>query len=430
MRFAATILLAAATLLAVPADAWAASVVIDAGHGGSNPGAIGVNGLEEKEVNLDVAYALRDELDKMGYETLMTRSDDRDMSLEERVQFTVQHKADLFVSVHSNDYGDPNTRGTMVLYYDDHYPQAKYPASAAMKMLTPQSLDLAQKVLNAVTATANTKNNGLMQSAAYVIRSGEVPSILVETAFLSNKQDAELLAKPAVRQKIAEGIARGVAAFMPLAEKKSEDNNSPFADIAGHWAEASIRPLLDSGIMNGVSAARFAPDQPLTRAQLIALLDRLFPLAAPTAVQGASGQAAGKGTAGQGKAGQRVPSDLVSGHWAYPVLMKALAAGRIDGYADGTLRPDQPVTRGETAALFYRSLAANGNMKTNATATVAAFDDVPTTLWSAGAIYALRQLGLAEGVTTTSFGPSQMMTRAEIAVLIERYLQSNSPKSR
>jgi N-acetylmuramoyl-L-alanine amidase len=292
---------------------------------------------------------------------------------------------------------------------------------------------LAQKVLDAVTAAASTKNNGLMQSAAYVIRSGEVPSILVETAFLSNKQDAELLAKPAVRQKIAEGIARGVAAFMPLAEKNSEDNKAvvkaPFADIVGHWAEASIRTLLDSGIMNGVSDARFAPDQPLTRAQLIALLDRLFPLAAPAAAQGASGQTAGQGTAGQGKAGQRIPSDLNSGHWSYPVLMKALAAGRIDGYADGTLRPDQAVTRGETAALFYRSLASNGALKTKAAA-VAAFDDVPTTLWSAGSIYALRQLGLAEGITATSFGPSHLMTRAEIAVLIERYLKANSPQSK
>jgi N-acetylmuramoyl-L-alanine amidase len=407
-----------------------------------------VNGLEEKEVNLDTAYALRDELDKRGYETVLTRSGDTDMSLEDRVRFTVEHKADLFVSVHSNSYGDPKTRGTMVLYYDDDYPQVKYPASEAMKRLTPQSRDLAQKVLDAVTATANTRNNGLMQSAAYVIRSGEVPSILVETAFLSNKQDAELLAQPAVRQKFAEGIAQGIAAFMPLAAKQVD---SPYADIAGHWAEASIRPLLEGGIMDGMSATRFAPDQPLTRAQLLAVLDRLFPIAAP-ATTGV--QAAGQGKAEQGAAEradsavntkaeqanvtgqtkamaqpgqmpvrQRIPSDLDSGHWAYPVLMKALAAGRIDGYADGTLRPDQPVTRGETAALFYRALAANGMMKTNTAAAMGTFEDVPTTLWSAGAIYALRQLGLTEGITATSFGPSQRMTRAEIAVLIERYLQ-------
>jgi N-acetylmuramoyl-L-alanine amidase len=463
MRFAAKILLAAAALLAVPANTWAASIVIDAGHGGSNPGAIGVNGLEEKDVNLDIAYALRDELDKIGYETILTRSSDTDMSLEDRVRFTVEHKADLFVSIHSNSYGDPKTRGTMVLYYDDGYPQAKYPASEAMKRLTPQSRVLAQAVLDAVTAATNTENKGLLKSAAYVIRSGEAPSILVETAFLSNKQDAELLAQPAVRQKFAEGIAQGIAVFMPLAGKQED---APFTDIAGHWAESAIQPLLESGILDGVSATRFAPDQPLTRAQLLAVLDRLFPIAVPAGApavgvlaagvqtmgvqatglgkadkQGAAGRtdAAVKTTAeqanatgqtnamaqpGQVSVRQRIPSDLDSGHWAYSVLMRALTAGRIEGYADGTLRPDQPVTRGETAALFYRSLAANGKGKTNAAAPVGAFADVPTTLWSAGAIYALRQLGLAEGVTATSFGPGQWMTRAEIAVLIERYLQS------
>jgi N-acetylmuramoyl-L-alanine amidase len=340
----------------------------------------------------------------------------------------------LFVSVHSNYYGDPNTRGAMVLYYDDNYPQSKYPASEAMKRLTPQSKDLAQKVLDAVVAATNTDNKGLMQSAAYVIRSGEAPSILVETAFLSNKQDEALLSRPAVRQKFAEGIARGIVAFMPPAKDEEKAEAAPFGDLVGHWAEQAIRPLLASGLMNGMTPARFEPDQPLTRAQLLAVLDRLFPVVSPAGAQVAVGQTAGHGSAGQGANGQpavkrRVPLDLDSGHWAYPVLMKALSAGRIEGYADGTLRPDQPVTRAEASALFYRSLAANGSIKNaNATA-VAAFDDVPTNAWSAGAIYALRQLGLAEGVTATSFGPSQRMTRAEIAVLIERYLQSVKPKS-
>jgi N-acetylmuramoyl-L-alanine amidase len=443
MWFARTILLAALALLIASGNVWAATVVIDAGHGGSNPGAIGVNGLQEKAVNLDIAYGLRDELDKLGYNTIMTRVDDSDMSLEERVLFTVKHKADLFVSVHANSYGDPKTRGAMVLYYDDNYPQSKYPASEAMKRLTPQSRDLAQKVLDEIVAATRTESKGLLQSAAYVIRSGEAPSILVETAFLSNKEDAELLTKQAVRQKFAEGIARGVAAFMPLPKKKED---APFGDLVGHWAKEAIQPLLESGIMNGMSATRFAPDQPLTRAQLLAVLDRLFPIASPGGAQAAVGLASVQGTTGQGMVGQgmagqkptgqatsgqpaskqRVPSDLDSSHWAYPVLTKALAAGRIDGYADGTLRPDQPVSRAEAAALFYRSLAAQGAIKNTNSAAVAAFDDVPITAWSAGAIYALRQLGLAEGVSATSFGPSRMMTRAEIAVLIGRYLQSSN----
>ncbi len=98
----------------------------------------------------------------------------------------------------------------MVLYYDDAYPQASYPASAEMRALTSESRELARKVLDSFVATVGGEDRGLVPSAVYVVRSGNIPSVLVETAFLSNSADAALLANDSARLTMAEGIAKGI----------------------------------------------------------------------------------------------------------------------------------------------------------------------------------------------------------------------------
>ncbi|UJF32006.1 N-acetylmuramoyl-L-alanine amidase family protein [Paenibacillus hexagrammi] len=193
------LILSSVFMLSFPYQAFAYKVVVDAGHGGSDPGAIGVNGLQEKDVTLDIAQRLRDDLARSGYEVAMTRTDDRYISLADRVAFTNQQNADLFVSVHANSINNSKTNGTMVLYYDKDYPQEDYPASEEMKIMTPYSKDLAQKVLNSLVTAAGTKNLGLVPSAVYVARMGKIPSILVETAFLSSYTDSALLADPSIR---------------------------------------------------------------------------------------------------------------------------------------------------------------------------------------------------------------------------------------
>lgn len=177
-----------ALLLVFPYEAMAYKVVVDPGHGGKDPGAIGVNGLNEKTVNLDVSLKLRDELKKKGVEVVMTRSDDRYLSLDERVQFTNAQNADVFVSVHANSNPSSTANGSQVLYYDSRYPQDDYPASPEMEALTPSSKLLAQKVLSSVLSQTGLKDQGLVPSAVYVVRKGKIPSILVETGFLSNKK--------------------------------------------------------------------------------------------------------------------------------------------------------------------------------------------------------------------------------------------------
>ncbi|GAA4854339.1 hypothetical protein GCM10023310_36650 [Paenibacillus vulneris] len=415
-------------LIAFPTSAFAAKIVVDAGHGGSDPGAIGVNGLNEKTVNLDIARKLKGFLVEHGYEVSMTRTDDTYISLKDRVDFTNTQNADLFVSVHANSYSNPDSRGAMVLYYDKNFPQVDYPASPQMAALTPESKELAQKVLNQFVTTVGVANLGLVESSVYVVRMGTIPSILVETSFLSNAKDAALLNSDEVRTQMAKAIALGIEDYLPL---NGQGSSSVFTDITGHWAKESIVRLNTQGIIDGVGK-QFLPDKEMTRAEWITLLDRVFNLSTVHAAASTGVCADPTVTGAVYGAGVCTPladkaKDVQAGHWAYASLSKAVAAGVLDGYEDGTLRPDQPVTRAEVAAMFQRlALPLAGT----AAVTQPPFKDVPTGSWSASAIASLKQAGWIDGITADRFMPDRRMTRAEAAALLDRYTQSQKTTNR
>ncbi|MDF2815699.1 MAG: N-acetylmuramoyl-L-alanine amidase AmiC [Paenibacillus sp.] len=378
--------------------ATAAKIVVDAGHGGSDPGAIGVNGLQEKQVNLDISLRLQGELLLRGYEVALTRQDDRYISLADRVAITNEAKADLFVSVHANSHTASSISGSLVLYHDSNYPQSDYPASDAMTALTPESKKLAQSVLRNVLLTAKLADRGLVPSAAYVVRMGQIPSILVETAFLSNPQDAAALKDPAMLQKFAVGIANGIQEVLPPAPVPKE-----FADLQKHWAKDAVYRLKDKGIVE--TDKNFFPDRPLTRAELLTMLNRKF--------------AFGQRLMGTPKPGVNLPifKDLPATHWASDVMYRAGALEYVDGYPDQTIRPDQSVTRAEAAVLLQRIMLLP---KMDKPLTDTGFSDVRSDNWAAKAIVQLSQKGLINGVGDKLFAPDKVMTRAEMAVLIDR----------
>ncbi|MFK7694214.1 N-acetylmuramoyl-L-alanine amidase [Paenibacillus sp. HJGM_3] len=392
-------------LLGTPLSAEAAKIMVDAGHGGSDPGAIGVTGLKEKEVNLDIAQKLQSELILRGYEVAMTRQDDRYISLADRVAITNASNSDLFVSIHANSNPSSAISGTQVLYYDQDYPQSDYPASDAMTALTPKSKALAQSVLSSVLAVAKLPNKGLVPSAVYVVRMGQIPSILVETAFLSNWSDSYVLADNTMRQKFASGIADGIQAILAPTPETAE-----FADLVRHWAKDAVIRLKDKGIVE--SAKYFNPDRSITRAELLTMLNRQFDFGARLV-----GYTKSNGT----------PSfkDLPATHWAVDVFNKAYALGYVDGYPDRTIRPDQPVTRAEAALLLQRVMLL---VKPDKPVTSTGYTDVPGDSWAASAIVQLSQRGLVNGVADGKFAPDKSMTRAEMATLLDRVKPADIPK--
>jgi len=215
-------------------------IVIDPGHGGHDTGTIGPNGLEEKDLVLDVSQRLGKLLvSRLGAEVIYTRKDDTFIPLETRTAIANQEGADLFVSVHANSSQDPDARGVETYYLNfTSSPDALEVAARensvsdksihelqdlvkkiALKEKIEESREFATDVEGALHSGLATKNPGLrdrgVKKAPFIVLIGaNMPSILAEISFVSNPGDERRLKKPDYRQKIAESLYRGIAKYV------------------------------------------------------------------------------------------------------------------------------------------------------------------------------------------------------------------------
>lgn len=175
-------------------------IVIDPGHGGSDPGAHNATTME-KDLNLDVSQRLRSLLLARGWMVQMTRSTDVDVygrnasdrsELQARCDVANAAGARMFISVHTNSYTNSLPSGTTTYYFK------------------PQDLPLAEAIHRRMLPLLSTKDDGVIKNRFYVIAHTTMPAVLIETAFLSNPNDAELLRSTDFLQRIAQGIAEGV----------------------------------------------------------------------------------------------------------------------------------------------------------------------------------------------------------------------------
>jgi N-acetylmuramoyl-L-alanine amidase len=192
------------------------TIVIDAGHGGRDEGAKG-NGLVEKDLCLDVALRLEEELKALGFPTVMTRRDDVHVRLSARAALANRFEHALFVSVHFNQSGYRTAKGV-----ETYYANAKLPTDSPWswvgfftKQAAPEDNgeDLAAFVHLAVLDGTEAADRGVKGRELYVVRHVRVPAVLVEGGFLSNAMEAKMLGLPEYRQRLATSIAQGVAQF-------------------------------------------------------------------------------------------------------------------------------------------------------------------------------------------------------------------------
>jgi N-acetylmuramoyl-L-alanine amidase len=215
-------------------------IVVDPGHGGHDPGAVGPSGLQEKDVVLAIGLKLRELLkDELGLDVVMTRSSDVFIPLEERTAIANKVNADLFLSVHANAAANRNANGIETYYLNLAKTEkaaqlaAKENGTSLEKVSVLQAIlfdlmanyklndsahlaDEVQKALHKKVRShyAEVKNLGVKQGPFYVLVGATMPSILVETAFLSNAQEEARLKDPAFRDMTAEGILDGVRAYI------------------------------------------------------------------------------------------------------------------------------------------------------------------------------------------------------------------------
>jgi len=217
-------------------------VIIDPGHGGKDPGAVGDAGVQEKDVVLDVAKRVRTVLSKDRRVTvILTRADDRFLPLEARTAFATERRADLFISIHANSSPRRATTGveTYVLggssdedarataERENTTPGQAAPNTTALiqAMLADlsdttreeHSIALAHSVKESFVRTVGARypvvDLGIKRAPFYVLLNTGMPSILAEIAFLSNPEDERRMAQTPFRQRVAEALAAGILAY-------------------------------------------------------------------------------------------------------------------------------------------------------------------------------------------------------------------------
>jgi N-acetylmuramoyl-L-alanine amidase len=220
-------------------------VVLDPGHGGDQPGAIGAKGAQEKDVSLALALAVRERLEATGrYEVVMTRSDDRRVELEDRVRIARDAGADLFLSIHADAGDDTSLRGASVytladaaearsrseiLGEDPHLLDVSLEQRSAEvgeilydlvhRNTKSQSTAFAEALIPPLRAAGPLLRNTHRSAGYYVLLAPDVPAVLLEAGFITNAQDEARLTTAAERNSIAEAVVEGVESYFDERER-------------------------------------------------------------------------------------------------------------------------------------------------------------------------------------------------------------------
>ncbi len=210
---------------AVEAMAWSVAnkvIVVDPGHGGIDPGKVSPNGIEEKNINLEISKRLAAILSQAGAAVIMTRESDMELSspnttglsakhredLSKRVQIANERNADLFISIHCNSFPDRSQYGAQVFYQ---------PGSKQSQLLAKCIQDEIKRILG------NTKR---VEKAVdyYVTRNTKMPTVIVETGFITNPKEEKMLQDPAYQSKMAWSIYAGVIKYYAEQAKNNAGN--------------------------------------------------------------------------------------------------------------------------------------------------------------------------------------------------------------
>lgn len=189
----------------------ASTIVIDAGHGGADPGKVSASGIQEKDVNLDIALILKQLFENRGYNVVMTRDSDCDLAsknsknpktddLSKRVNLMSDPDVLLCVSIHQNSFTDSSSSGPQVFYYSK----------------SDEGKALADSILSVLNISLSVEEPRQIKpnSDYYILKNSKSPVVIVECGFLSNPTEAELLTDKLYQQKLARAIYFGTIGYL------------------------------------------------------------------------------------------------------------------------------------------------------------------------------------------------------------------------
>jgi N-acetylmuramoyl-L-alanine amidase len=227
-------------------------IIIDPGHGGKDPGAIGHSGHYEKDIVLDIAKALKKELQRrLDVQVLLTRDGDRFLPLKKRTQFANQHGGKLLISIHADANPVRSLRGHTVYFlgpaktkearqvaqfensvikyeegreeYEDLSGAAFILGANAQNAYHKESQDLAALLSTTIQRQCNSHNHGVRQAGFYVLYGAGMPNVLIESGFISNPYDEHRLNSKSYQKRLAGAICDGIVAFKTQYEYQRSD---------------------------------------------------------------------------------------------------------------------------------------------------------------------------------------------------------------
>lgn len=426
-------------------------VFIDPGHGGSDNGASG-HGAYEDELNLQVSFKVKEKLEAKGIEVKMSRTDDTFISLGDRPRLANEYGADAFVSIHQNSASTPAMG--IETYHHSSKSQEKPLAAQIQTNAIKETAAIDRKVKSADFA---------------VLRGSYMPSALFESGFISTQEEAEKLKDPAYQEKLATGIANGIENYLnnyinlnleqipPTAQvaetgvvvntdslnvrsgygtsysavgilsagqkvdiyetqngwhkinyqgvygyvsgtyiklnSEVEEEEISFIDLDNHWAKNSILDFAKKGHANGYEDSTFKPNNNITRAEFVVIANSVF---------------------GFSSTGTENFSDVNPENWFYDAVCTGIEVGYIDGYADGTFKPNEKITRQEASKIVAKITNLKGDQ------TLDFNDNKDIASWSKEYVDALVDNNIMGGYEDNTFRPKNPITRAESVATLSR----------
>ena len=366
-------------------------VFIDAGHGGTDPGALGY-GYRESDLNLQVAKKVESKLKSKGIDVKMSRNSDIFYSLSERAEMANDYGADAFVSIHQNSAEAKSANG-IETYYNRKKEEDR-----------PLSNDIQKQVISQTGAN----NRGVKNAEFTVLVKSKMISALVECGFITNESEVKKLSNPSYQDKLATGIADGIEEYLKsnviIEESQMAASGKVINANSLNVRKGPSTSFDIIGTLNGGDEVK-----------IVGKSNDWYKIEYNGVYGYVSGSYIELDATEPGQDNKINFTDVGKDYWAYSQIESFVEKGYIDGYGDGTFRPQDPIKRNEFVKIFNRVFGL-----TEKSGIV--FDDTKDN-WAKDEIDIAVTNGVAQGVSNILFEPERYVTRQEAAKMLANYMK-------
>lgn len=366
-------------------------VFIDAGHGGTDPGALGY-GYRESDLNLQVAKKVESKLKSKGIDVKMSRSSDIFYSLSERAEMANDYGADAFVSIHQNSAEAKSANG-IETYYNRKKEEDR-----------PLSNDIQKQVISQTGAN----NRGVKNAEFTVLVKSKMISALVECGFITNELEVKKLSDSSYQDKLATGIANGIEEYLKSNVIIEESQITATGKVV-NADSLNVRkgPSISFDIIGKLSGG--------DKVKVIGESNGWYKIEYNGTYGYVSGSYIELDSTEPDQDNKINFTDVSQDYWAYSQIQDFVKKGYIEGYGDNTFRPEKPTKRNEFVKIFNQVFGL-----TNKSGIV--FDDTKDN-WAKDEIDIAVTNGVAQGIGENKFGPEEYMTREAAAKMLANYMK-------